>query len=431
MATLNVVAINNEVPSVAGVPTSPLAKQFNYDQVVFGPVAYVPANNRPSFATGLAMFTYDEGLGRPTKYIVSDTLSNTKAYFLAAGSLLTTAIPTSADVPSIGVGTSTTPVTEIAVVENAAFVANIETATNKTLEDKGSIAGLFKAANTAATAHASVESIRAITVTHAACFAAIGVRGSVEVHDALATDKSNGIVSAVYGVATLTAAVTQGWVTAGHFAVTGAGAVTELNHGIAVTSAASVTSLDAMVYLNNAGNAGNGITLVGTYGTGILLSAATTGISLAGACTTGVLIGGATTTAISITGNATTALEVKTGTFATGISLAGTLTTGVSIGACTTGVTITGAATTGYLANGATTSAFKTGAGAVTNVIEVGTAATTTNLIKFNAVGGCLVAKDVVPAAAPDASQLGADACLTILVNATPYYIPLYNTQHA
>ena len=76
MATLNVVAINN-------TRITSTAMQFNPDNLVFGPVAYDPTD-LPQAATGLAMFTYDEGLGRPTKYIVSDSLANTRTYFAAA-----------------------------------------------------------------------------------------------------------------------------------------------------------------------------------------------------------------------------------------------------------------------------------------------------------------------------------------------------------
>ena len=76
MATLNVVAINNTKISLT-------AMQFDPSRLRFGPVAYDPAD-LPQAATGLAMFTYDDGLGRPVKYIVSDTLANTLTYFAAA-----------------------------------------------------------------------------------------------------------------------------------------------------------------------------------------------------------------------------------------------------------------------------------------------------------------------------------------------------------
>jgi len=44
---------------------------------------------------------------------------------------------------------------------------------------------------------------------------------------------------------------------------------------------------------------------------------------------------------------------------------------------------------------------------------------------------GPVINNALVPAAAPDAGTMGADACIRIIVNATPYYIPLYNTLHA
>ena len=44
---------------------------------------------------------------------------------------------------------------------------------------------------------------------------------------------------------------------------------------------------------------------------------------------------------------------------------------------------------------------------------------------------GPVINNALVPAAAPDAGTMGADACIRIVVNATPYYIPLYNTLHA
>jgi hypothetical protein len=55
-----------------------------------------------------------------------------------------------------------------------------------------------------------------------------------------------------------------------------------------------------------------------------------------------------------------------------------------------------------------------------------------TNLLKLPAAGtNPVIANALVPAAAPDAGTVGADACLRVLVNGTPYYIPLYDTLHA
>lgn len=69
--------------------------------------------------------------------------------------------------------------------------------------------------------------------------------------------------------------------------------------------------------------------------------------------------------------------------------------------------------------------------GTLTNLINVGAAATVTNLVKFNAAAGCVVANALVPAAAPDAGTVGADAAIVCDIGGTPYYIPLYNSLHA
>jgi len=63
--------------------------------------------------------------------------------------------------------------------------------------------------------------------------------------------------------------------------------------------------------------------------------------------------------------------------------------------------------------------------------IEFTAMANITNLMKFNAVGGCLVANALVPAEAPGAGTVGADAALKVLIGSTAYYIPLYDTLHA
>jgi len=63
--------------------------------------------------------------------------------------------------------------------------------------------------------------------------------------------------------------------------------------------------------------------------------------------------------------------------------------------------------------------------------IEFTAMANITNLMKFNAVGGCLVANALVPAEAPGAGTVGADAALKVLIGNTAYYIPLYDTLHA
>lgn len=68
---------------------------------------------------------------------------------------------------------------------------------------------------------------------------------------------------------------------------------------------------------------------------------------------------------------------------------------------------------------------------AKTNIINVSAAANMTNFMTVDAVGGFVIANALVPAAAPDAGTVGADACLKIMIGATPYYIPLYDTLHA
>lgn len=125
----------------------------------------------------------------------------------------------------------------------------------------------------------------------------------------------------------------------------------------------------------------------------------------------------------------------------TAITLGGTLTTGIVIGACTTGLSITGASTTALSVTGNATDVLKTLTGTFTDVIDIGgtvtnavnftAAATVTNVFKFNAVAGCVVANALVPAAAPDGTTMGADAALVCDINGTPYYIPLYDTLHA
>jgi hypothetical protein len=68
---------------------------------------------------------------------------------------------------------------------------------------------------------------------------------------------------------------------------------------------------------------------------------------------------------------------------------------------------------------------------AVPTAIELMVAANMANLLKINAIAGCVAANALVPAAAPDAGTVGADAALVIDIGGTPYYIPLYDTLHA
>jgi len=310
MATLTVVAINNKTLTDSNGAVTTLTKQFNYDQVVFGPVAFVPANHTPHTATGLAYFTYDEGLARPTKYVVSDSLATTRAYFLAAGALRTTAVPASAVLPSIGVGVYGTPVVEEGLANTAAIVSNINTATNKTIAGDFSAAYYGESKNTAAVAHATIVTFDGLSTTRANVYEAYGVRGKLTIAVATATHESYGMLTSIFGHTTITGAVSQGLVSSGAFILGGAAAVTQSCYGVYISILTGVTTLTAALGITNAGNAAYGIQLVGTYSTGILMSACTTGISLAGATTTGILIGGATTTGISITGTSTDALSI-------------------------------------------------------------------------------------------------------------------------
>lgn len=433
MATLTVVAINNKTLTDSNGAVTTLVKQFNYDQVVFGPVAFVPANHTPHTATGLAYFTYDEGLARPTKYVVSDSLATTRAYFLAAGALRTTAVPASALLPSMGVGIYGTPVVEEGLANTAAIVSNINTATNKTIAGDFSAAFYGESKNTAATAHATIVTYDGLSTTRADVYEAYGVRGKLTIAVATATHESYGMLTSIFGHTTITGAVSQGLVSSGAFILGGAAAVTQSCYGVYISVLTGVTTLTAALGITNAGNAGYGIQLVGTYSTGILMSACTTGISLAGACTTGLLIGGATTNAISITGNATGVGLLIGGTSISAISVTGNATTnGVLIaGTAVNGISITGATTSAFAATGAATNGLYLNTGTFTNAINIGAAVGVTNLIKFNAIAGCVVAKDVVPSATPSALLLGATNSIKVDIGGTPFYIPLFATLHA
>ncbi len=159
-------------------------------------------------------------------------------------------------------------------------------------------------------------------------------------------------------------------------------------------------------------------------------TASTNGISVTAAgSNAGILISGACGKGIEITGSCTTAIGVLTGTFTTGLSLAGTLTTGISIGTCTTGVTIVGNVTTGFNLTGNATAAFKVTSGTVTSVLELAAAANVTNLFKFNAIAGCVLAVDVNPKDDPSDGGLGADACIRIAIGSADYFIPIFATE--
>jgi len=66
----------------------------------------------------------------------------------------------------------------------------------------------------------------------------------------------------------------------------------------------------------------------------------------------------------------------------------------------------------------------------VPTAIEFAGTAKMTNIFKFNAVAGGVIANALVPAATPDGGTVGADAALVCDVGGTPYYIPMYNTLH-
>ena len=169
-----------------------------------------------------------------------------------------------------------------------------------------------------------------------------------------------------------------------------------------------------------------------TYTGGILLGTGggtiTTGISMLGTHTVGINFGGtAVTTGIAFSSTCTTGISM-TGAVTTGLDIAGSaMTTGISIGV--TGKTYATGIACG-VTGGTLTDALSFN-GTVTAAITVLAAATMTNFIDFNAVAGCVVANALIPAVAPDATTMGADACITIDINGTPYYIPLYNSLHA
>jgi hypothetical protein len=66
----------------------------------------------------------------------------------------------------------------------------------------------------------------------------------------------------------------------------------------------------------------------------------------------------------------------------------------------------------------------------VPTAIELSGVANMTAFLKVNAIGGCVIANALVPATDPGAGTVGADACLKVMVGATPYYIPMYDTLH-
>ena len=69
-------------------------------------------------------------------------------------------------------------------------------------------------------------------------------------------------------------------------------------------------------------------------------------------------------------------------------------------------------------------------AGTITNGIDVTAAASMTNLLKFDAVAGVLVASDVDPTETPSDGGLGADGVITILIGDDTCYIPYFTALH-
>ena len=98
-------------------------------------------------------------------------------------------------------------------------------------------------------------------------------------------------------------------------------------------------------------------------------------------------------------------LKIATSSCTTGIDI-GTCTTGVTIGTCTSALAVTGT---------------------VTQAINITAAANVTYVFKFNAVAGCVIANDVDPKDVPSTGGLGADGAIKVLINSTPYYIPIFD----
>jgi hypothetical protein len=152
-----------------------------------------------------------------------------------------------------------------------------------------------------------------------------------------------------------------------------------------------------------------------TFQSGCVASAGYFNVSLT---TTSVIASGAVVAGVAITSASAAITDTGTAYYGAYISKSGAVafdsgikitdsscTTGVSIGTSTTAISITGTST---------------------QAINIAAAANITNLFKFNAVAGCLVAKDIDPIDTPSSGGLGADGCITILINTTPYYIPYF-----
>jgi hypothetical protein len=139
------------------------------------------------------------------------------------------------------------------------------------------------------------------------------------------------------------------------------------------------------------------------------VSLTTTTVIASGAVVAGVAAISASA-AITDTGSAYYGVYVgKSGAVAFDVGLkitTSSCTTGIAIGTCTTGISL---------------------GGTITNAIDVTAAATLTNLVKFDAVAGCVVATDVNPKEIPSAGGLGADGAIAILIGSNTYYIPIFD----
>jgi hypothetical protein len=136
---------------------------------------------------------------------------------------------------------------------------------------------------------------------------------------------------------------------------------------------------------------------------GVAINSAGTGLTNTGSAYYGVYIKKAGSTA-----------------FNAGVAIAASsCTTGIDIAACTTAVNVSGTVTSALSI-----------AGTATQVINVAAAANITNFIKFNAIGGCVLAADVSPHDTPSDLSLGADGCIAILIGTADYYIPFFATYN-
>jgi len=78
------------------------------------------------------------------------------------------------------------------------------------------------------------------------------------------------------------------------------------------------------------------------------------------------------------------------------------------------------------------TNGLKMSGSTLTSALDISEATAVTNIFSVPAAGTAPVtANALVPATAPDATTVGADASLTVDVAGTPYYIALYDTLHA